>query len=827
MSTFVGRDAELAALAAYLAEGAEVVAVVGPAGVGKSRLAREAMARLAANEPDRFLAFVPAAGDGTAVRDALAAALSISSGRGRALTEALSQRERPVLLLDGLELQGAEARSLLADLTPATTVLTARAPTGTSEERVIALGPLSVADGARLLTDAARRRHHAFASAAPDPDVLAIARELGGHPLALKLAGARLPILGARALLRQLRSHAPEATDEGLAAALEGLEPHERRALAAATVMRSFDLEDAEAVLKETVAPRAVADVLLALVERSLLASDGRGRFLWLGPLRAIAARGVPAALLAEARARRDAHLAESVERAARAGAAALRAWVLAHRDGLVAVLGDVIASGAVDAARATPALRALAALAFVLPSEVPIESIGALLDPVLEATKRSGADLELLVRALAARGLLRRRAGRDREGTRDLVDALGRMRAIPPSPELRRVEAEVLLELGSALFDAGDAAAAEAHRERALAAAREAGDRHAEGRAIAAEAHALRLRLDLVQSLALWERAAALHADDALARGLDRLGAARAHVDAGRRDAARRAADDAEACAAEVASPHLEAQATLLRGFIALEAGDGAEARVFFGVADERLSALGDARSAARAKLGLGLLAREEGRSAEAYALCAAVRDAKPDAETLLVASAWLAALAADVGRAAAARAELERLRADVPRATLRGVAAALDALAWALRFEPSPPDAAIAALSLWARLAARAPQAPTAAGPAEGALVVGDTGTWFRTPAGERVGLETRRSMALLLDRLATARLAAPGTAVPSAELQAAGWPGERMLAAAGAHRVRVAIATLRKLGLRDLLVTTPAGYLLSPDVPLARAR
>jgi hypothetical protein len=55
---------------------------------------------------------------------------------------------------------------------------------------------------------------------------------------------------------------------------------------------------------------------------------------------------------------------------------------------------------------------------------------------------------------------------------------------------------------------------------------------------------------------------------------------------------------------------------------------------------------------------------------------------------------------------------------------------------------------------------------------------------------------------------------------------DLLAAGWPGERMRADAGAHRVRVAISTLRKMGLRDVLRTEEDGYRLDPCFEVVRA-
>ena len=49
----------------------------------------------------------------------------------------------------------------------------------------------------------------------------------------------------------------------------------------------------------------------------------------------------------------------------------------------------------------------------------------------------------------------------------------------------------------------------------------------------------------------------------------------------------------------------------------------------------------------------------------------------------------------------------------------------------------------------------------------------------------------------------------------------LVAEGWPGERILVEAASTRVRVAIATLRKLGLREAIVTRDDGYQIDPGL------
>lgn len=66
-----------------------------------------------------------------------------------------------------------------------------------------------------------------------------------------------------------------------------------------------------------------------------------------------------------------------------------------------------------------------------------------------------------------------------------------------------------------------------------------------------------------------------------------------------------------------------------------------------------------------------------------------------------------------------------------------------------------------------------------------------------------------------------LATARLERPGASLSVAELLAAGWPGERVLARAGRNRVHVAVSTLRKMGLGSDLESNAGTYRINPSV------
>jgi hypothetical protein len=114
--------------------------------------------------------------------------------------------------------------------------------------------------------------------------------------------------------------------------------------------------------------------------------------------------------------------------------------------------------------------------------------------------------------------------------------------------------------------------------------------------------------------------------------------------------------------------------------------------------------------------------------------------------------------------------------------------------------------------------------PEGPPAGTPAD-ALVVCARGRWFRSPHGEVISIARWRPLQRLLERLAERREIAPGEPLSVEALVAAGWPGERMLSKAGATRVYTAIASLRRIGLRDMLVRDDRGYSLRTDVAIAR--
>lgn len=105
--------------------------------------------------------------------------------------------------------------------------------------------------------------------------------------------------------------------------------------------------------------------------------------------------------------------------------------------------------------------------------------------------------------------------------------------------------------------------------------------------------------------------------------------------------------------------------------------------------------------------------------------------------------------------------------------------------------------------------------PRAQTKALPAP--VAVGPT--WFQPDGHVPVCLEGRRALCRVYRSLFAMRVEQPGAPVGVAQLLANGWPGERVLARAGANRVYVALSTLRNLGLRGAISRTRQGYLLDP--------
>jgi predicted ATPase len=220
LTSFVGRDEELARVAKALAEN-RLVTIVGPGGAGKTRLATEAGAKLMIRD-GVWLAELAAVTDGADIAqvvlgalglrekhllDRRSAAVAVQDAESR-LVDMLADKTA-VIVLDNCEHvidAGARLAEHLLGLCPDIRVLaTSREPLGIIGEVVLAVPPLGqppADSGLEFALGFPAVRLFADRAAAARPDividehnigaVVEIVRRLDGLPLAIELAAARL-----------------------------------------------------------------------------------------------------------------------------------------------------------------------------------------------------------------------------------------------------------------------------------------------------------------------------------------------------------------------------------------------------------------------------------------------------------------------------------------------------------------------------------------------------------------------------------------------------------------------------------------------------------
>lgn len=219
LTSFVGREPELLALRADLADG-RLVTLTGPGGAGKTRLALEAAEAVAEEWEDGvWLAELAPVREAAQLPQALLTALGVresvlltaAESQGRDPLERLVAHcghRRMLLVLDNCEQIAAGAAELAHELLtgcPSLTVLaTSREPLGVPGERVRAVEPLPLDTALRLFGERGAAARTGF-SVAEDPAAAAeVCRRLDGLPLALELAAARLRTLTPRQLADRL-----------------------------------------------------------------------------------------------------------------------------------------------------------------------------------------------------------------------------------------------------------------------------------------------------------------------------------------------------------------------------------------------------------------------------------------------------------------------------------------------------------------------------------------------------------------------------------------------------------------------------------------------
>jgi predicted ATPase len=210
---FLGRDADLSALSELLTGArTRLVTVVGPGGMGKTRLAIETARAVAGTFPGGVV-FVPLSpvSDASLVLTTVADTLGVHREPGVEPLDVLGPAlgdEPALVVLDNFE-QVLAARTdvaALLDAAPAAVVLaTSRQPMRLRSERQYLLAPLEPTAAELLFAERAAAVSPGFALDDGNAAVVAeICRRLDGLPLAIELAAARVRLLPPAALLGRL-----------------------------------------------------------------------------------------------------------------------------------------------------------------------------------------------------------------------------------------------------------------------------------------------------------------------------------------------------------------------------------------------------------------------------------------------------------------------------------------------------------------------------------------------------------------------------------------------------------------------------------------------
>src|SRR4051794_21237166 len=222
----IGRETERATVRAFLLEDAvPLLTLLGPGGVGKTRLALAIAQDVAAQFADGvvWVDLAPLA-DAAPVPATVAAALAITPAPEQPIIAELARQLHPrqtLLLLDNCEHVLAATADLVAGLLaacPAVQVLaTSRTPLQIRGEQILPVDPLPLPDvdaslegivqseAVRLFAARARAVRPAFqVETANAATVALLCRHLDGLPLALELAAAHSAVLSPAALLAQM-----------------------------------------------------------------------------------------------------------------------------------------------------------------------------------------------------------------------------------------------------------------------------------------------------------------------------------------------------------------------------------------------------------------------------------------------------------------------------------------------------------------------------------------------------------------------------------------------------------------------------------------------
>ncbi len=503
----IGRAAELADLHQLLGSGERFITLLGPGGVGKSRLARETARQQLSIFRNRVWV-----ADLSSARSVESFCLVVSESLGVALPAGapvdavgvlLNARRDCLLVLDNVEQLAKEIAPVVLAWHEAAKgarfLLCSRVALGTEPEKKYEVGPLPIdgspeqeSDAVRLFLERVRPLNSNFPTGRWAREmVLELVRRLDGMPLAIELAAAQMadaPLESLRETARLQSSAGGSgqfvAIDQAFEASWAQLSDEEKAALSQCTVFcAGFAAGAALDVLRLPGHPgdahrEAVLQVLHRLRSRSLLRvsfplKSDQARY---GMYESIRARVLGRLPQEEGRARKRhaswyLRFGETLGPAAEKGAAVLD-LLAAERDNLISAWEWWLQQGGDGVKQALRVVLALDALFLV---RGPYGAHLSMLDAVLEKLKDPvdrAPGLEARARVLLTRGRLK-------EAAADLEAVLSRR--LPPGEEGR-----ALAYLASVRKQQGALPDAQALYERALELLKQTRDVRMQGRVFA-----------------------------------------------------------------------------------------------------------------------------------------------------------------------------------------------------------------------------------------------------------------------------------------------------------------------------------------------------
>ncbi|MEO1669063.1 MAG: LuxR C-terminal-related transcriptional regulator [Chloroflexota bacterium] len=296
---FIGRKDEIRDIASYLArDEVRVVTIVGTGGSGKTRLAVEVGASLAASFPDGIY-FISLNDPQLALEsfeETLLRCLHLKAVRAEGVLQHLAQQQS-LLIFDNFEEspdQTAHLTSLLEVTHNLKVLVTSQAPINLHQEWLYRIKGLSLApvdngypDAVSLFIQRARQVNRQFDVAGQINEVRQICNLLGGYPLAIELAASWVRALSCADILADLNR-----SFDMLASDASDL-PHRHRSIKAvfdyAWNLLTDDQRQALRRLAVFEGPfgvevaRQIADVstttLATLIDRSLIGSTASGQY--------------------------------------------------------------------------------------------------------------------------------------------------------------------------------------------------------------------------------------------------------------------------------------------------------------------------------------------------------------------------------------------------------------------------------------------------------------------------------------------------------------------------------------------------------------------